>query len=436
MKPPFGSLLGSVHAYFLFLLLVVLSVQAVVSGSLLITRQRRESGEVSVLELARLADGLPLARPAKMESRLEPDPANGTSEAEAKVRAMMAKELLVAPEAVRVALSERDRGADSEVRRELALYGARANPVIHVPFTVAVRRPSGWQTLRPAGRERFGWLGLAAIEMPILALFIAVSIWFSRRVVRPLRQFARAAERLKANSDAAPVPVAGPTELRAAAIAVNGMQQRLAGFVRERTMMFGAIAHDLRAPLARLRFRIEGAQEPLRVALEREIVEMEHLVGVTLEFVQGCEPELTFKPIELAMLVEGVVDDFADAGKAVTMVDTEPVILEGDALLLRRMVSNIIDNAVKYGQTADVSVTRRGEQIEIAVVDRGPGLSDADRARAFDPFFRSEQSRSRATGGTGLGLSIARNAAIAHGGAVVLENQSHRGLRVRVILPA
>ncbi|MBW8784264.1 MAG: HAMP domain-containing histidine kinase [Novosphingobium sp.] len=332
-------------------------------------------------------------------------------------------------------LGEGDRNRAPEIARELALYGAAADPAIHGPFTIAVRQRDGrWLYLTTHRFPSVGVIGIGALSALVNLLLIGVSLWFGGRVAGPLRQFAASAERLRADAEVEPIPVTGPTELRAAAEALNHMQQRISRYVRERTSMIGAIAHDLRAPLSRLKFHVVSAPPKLRAAVEREIAEMEQLVGVTLDFVEADTRSGAFERLELSLLVEGIADDFADAGKDVEVVETAPLTICGNALLLRRLFTNLIDNALKYGGSARVRTCRENGCAIVEIDDVGPGLAPDDLARAFEPFFRGEKSRSRSTGGVGLGLAIARSAAVAHAGSIVLENLPERGLRARVFL--
>lgn len=437
MKWLAGSLLGSVHAYFLFLLASVLLLLGAVSGTLLSIREGRNQGEVTVYEASRTLQGQSLAHGiASLRITREAAPDGGSSRPERLAGAALAGRLGLPEADVKVALAAQDRAEGSQAAAELLSYGNHADPVLHPPFMLAVRRGDGWLVVRGSAFPSFGRVGLVTFCAALTAILALVSLQFSRRLVQPLRDFAAAAERLRADSAAAPVPVAGPTELRAASEAVNRMQKRISEYVRERTAIIGAIAHDLRAPLARMRFHVESAPIELRAAIEREVAEMEQLAGVTLDFVEADTVGGAPEPVDLALLVEGVADDFADAGKSARLIESVPVTILGNALLLRRMFTNLIDNAVKYGGEARIAVGMEDGMAVIDVSDSGPGLSSEDIERAFEPFYRSEQSRSRATGGVGLGLAIASNAARAHGGTIRLENQEGGGLRARVTLPA
>jgi signal transduction histidine kinase len=274
------------------------------------------------------------------------------------------------------------------------------------------------------------------VLMGLFVLLILPIAWlFSKRIARPIRAFAATAERIGRQQQVEPVPVRGPGEIRLAATALNDMQARLQRFVQERTSMVGAIAHDLRTPLSRLTFHLASAPDAVREKAEAEIAEMEGMISVALEFVQNETRVQPLEPIDVALLVEGVVDDFADTGGNAVMVAGAASTITGDPVLLKRLFANLIGNALTYGGSAEVRVHHEKERVVVEVADRGPGMSADALARAFEPFYRAEGSRNRSTGGLGLGLAIVHSAAAAHGGTVELFNRPEGGLCARVNLP-
>jgi len=258
---------------------------------------------------------------------------------------------------------------------------------------------------------------------------------FSRRLAKPIRAFAQAAERIGRNQLVEPVKLQGPSEIRLAAEALNDMQARLQRYIGERTSVVGAIAHDLRTPLSRLHFHLESAPEALKQKAAEEIAEMEAMIAATLEFVQNEGRRQPSEPIDLGLLVEGVVDDLTDLGHQAEFTNGTTAVVRGDAVLLKRLFANLIINAVTYGNRAEVHVARNNGTVVVDINDEGPGLSDEDMRRAFEPFYRAEGSRNRSTGGIGLGLAIVQSAVRAHGGTVTLSNRTEGGLRARVTLP-
>ncbi len=275
------------------------------------------------------------------------------------------------------------------------------------------------------------------VSMAIMAVIIlGVSIWAVRRVTAPLSSLAAAAERLGRDVAAPPLPETGTVETRRASRAFNDMQVRLRNLIENRTRLLAAISHDLRTPLTLLRLRAENvadAQE--RDKMLATIAEMDEMIGATLNFARDEAAAEPSRKTDVVALVQSIVDDMGDAGLSVTMAPAQPVIGECRPATLKRALTNLIDNAVKYGKTAHVSVQRTGKAIEITVEDEGPGIPDQELSRVFEPFYRVEGSRSRETGGVGLGLAIAFSIVQAHAGRIALANRPEGGLQARVTLP-
>jgi signal transduction histidine kinase len=306
------------------------------------------------------------------------------------------------------------------------------------PFEAAVRRPDGsWTALKvtesgplASWQQRIVlWLGLSLLALA------PVGLLFARRLAAPFTALAAAAERLGRDPTAIPIAIKGPPEVSVASEAFAQMQDRLHRYVEDRTSMVGAIAHDLRTPLTRLRFRIEGAPEPLRSKMAGEIDQMDAMIASTLTFVRGASQPGERKRLELVSLVESVADEMAETGLKVEAEGVSPVIIEGDPIGLRRLVTNLLDNAVKFGGSAKARVYAHGGSAIVEVDDEGPGVAESERERVFEPFYRGEPSRSRETGGAGLGLAVVRSIARGHGGDAVLENRAEGGLRARATLP-
>ena len=325
-------------------------------------------------------------------------------------------------------------------RRELELYGAEGqyNPRIIGSFAVATRLPDGrWHVIAREDVDPLRQWQQTTVNWILASVLLAFPFaWlFSRRLAKPIRAFAETAERTGRNQLVEPLKLEGPSEIRLAAQALNDMQARLQRYISERTSVAGAIAHDLRTPLARLHFHLESAPEDVRRKAAAEIEEMEAMIAATLEFVQNEGRRQPAEPIDLGLLVEGVVDDLTDLGHAAEMEDGTTAVVSGDAVLLKRLFANLILNAVTYGNRAHVRIAKENGTAIVDISDEGPGLSEEDMRRAFEPFYRAEGSRNRSTGGIGLGLAIVQSAARAHGGRVTLSNRSEGGLRARVTLP-
>jgi signal transduction histidine kinase len=430
---------SSIHAYLQALSLAVIAALACFSLiGLRLFEPTPGTGPVTVYELARLVKGEPLARPLGgiVTKRVSSYSHGPETPLERLLAGQLAARLGVPEGDVRFDLTESGSRRADDVSREIALYepDGLANPSVRGGFSVAVREGGSWRVLSRArqGLPALFWQGL--VVGAILALLL--SLWFSARLARTLRTFTAATRRIPASATIEPIPVRGPSEIRAAARSLNEMQARIARHVRERATLTGAIAHDLRAPLSRLKFRLLAAPESVRKSAEEEIGEMERLIESVLNFVESDARAPKSEPINLTALVEGVADNFSDQGHDVRVVECPPAIRTmGDSLLLRRLFDNVIGNAVLYGGSAEVGVAHSGDEAVVHVRDRGPGMSRDAIGRAFEPFFRGEPSRNRQTGGVGLGLAIAEAAATAHGGSVALSNLPQGGLEARIVIP-
>jgi signal transduction histidine kinase len=304
-------------------------------------------------------------------------------------------------------------------------------------FSAALRQPDGrWLVLAerqgllsPWERRALLWLAGSMLVAGLLGYL------FARRLIAPIHSFAAAAESLGRDPRAIALASEGPAELGAAARAFNDMQDRLRRYVEDRTAMIGAIAHDLRTPLTRLAFRLEGVPDELRVKAAGDIAEMEAMISAALGFVHDTTRPTHRERLELGSLAEHVCADMAETGCDVAFEATDPVVVEADPLGLRRVVGNLVANACRYGRRARVRVAAGDRLAIVEVDDDGPGLSDTELERVFEPFYRVERSRNRRTGGVGLGLSIVRAIVLAHGGTIHLRRRSPGGLRAVVTLP-
>jgi signal transduction histidine kinase len=254
---------------------------------------------------------------------------------------------------------------------------------------------------------------------------------------RPLRQLAVAADRLGRGETFAPLPETGPRETRQANVAFNRMRERLDRFIRDRTAMLAAIAHDLRTPITSLRLRAEFIEdEEMKAKVLETLAEMQAMTDATLAFARGDAETEESRETDISALVESVVDDVAASGREASFEDSPSVTVRCRPFALRRAIMNLIDNAAFYGVRARAKVEKAADEVRIVIEDDGPGIPATELDHVFDPFVRLEGSRSRETGGAGLGLAIARSIARAHGGDVRLENCAGSGLRAVLNLPA
>jgi signal transduction histidine kinase len=228
----------------------------------------------------------------------------------------------------------------------------------------------------------------------------------------------------------------GTLETRQASRAFNAMQARLRALVENRTRMLAAISHDLRTPLTLLRLRAENIPDvPEREKMLANLAEMDSMVGATLAFARDEAKVEPRRRTDLTALLSSIVDDMADTGLPVTMEPGQPLIYECQSGALRRALTNLLDNAVKYGKRAHAAIRSRPHSVEITIDDEGPGIPEDELARVFQPFYRVEASRNRETGGIGLGLAIALSVIQARAGRLTLVNRPEGGLRASVTLP-
>jgi len=279
-------------------------------------------------------------------------------------------------------------------------------------------------------------LRLALTLLILLGTVIALSLIAVRWVTGPLSALATAAEKLGEDINRAPLPETGPSEAQRAARAFNTMQRRLARFIADRTRIFTAMSHDLKTPITRLRLRAEMLDDAtLRSKFAKDLEEMESMVTQTLDFMRDANTQETVQRVDVMALLESMQTDYQDTGSRVEIEGSVALPYPGRPLALRRCLTNLVDNAIRYGGRAAIRLEDSADTLTIRILDDGPGIQEDELEQAFEPFFRSEASRSRETGGTGLGLGIARNIARAHGGDLALRNRPEGGLEATLTLP-
>ncbi len=292
------------------------------------------------------------------------------------------------------------------------------------------------QSTIPARASQWGrrlLRNLAIVDgVMVILCFFAV-----RLATRPLSVLASAAEELGRDIDRPPLPERGATELQRAARALNVMQDRLKRYVDTRVKILAAMSHDLKTPITRMRLRTELLEDAqVKAKFARDLDELQQMVVSTLESMRGLsESSEAVAPIDLGVLISDLKENAEEAGRTLTVSGVARTPVLGRAQALRRCLQNLIDNALAYGQRADIKLREEGGVLNIVVSDDGPGIPEGDLEKVFEPFYRVEGSRNRNTGGTGLGLSIARNIAQAHGGSVRLRNLPGRGLEATLVLP-
>jgi signal transduction histidine kinase len=281
-----------------------------------------------------------------------------------------------------------------------------------------------------------GWVIAAlAVQLALLALVT----WLAVRIAtKPLARLAAAADALGADLKGPELPEQGPLELARASAAFNAMQRRIADHLAERTQILAAVSHDLQSPITRMRLRSELIDDPvLKGRLQHDLAAMQMLVSEGLELARSAsgQSEEALRT-DVQALLESLVHDYVDAGHQVRLTGQidAPVLTRPQTL--RRIVTNLVDNALKFAGDAAIEIERSGDQIAIVIRDHGPGIPDRELEFVLEPFYRSEGSRNRDSGGTGLGLAIARQLTDKLNGNLTIANGKAGGLEARLVIPA
>lgn len=308
------------------------------------------------------------------------------------------------------------------------------------PIEVVRPLPEGGTVRLVTNLERSSPWRRASYALPTLLISLgAMALCFFGMIfaLRPLDRLTAAADRLGVTFDAPPVPEdRGAPEFRRASHAFNRMRERLRGFIKERTQMLAAIGHDLRTPLTKLRLRLEFVDDSeIRASALSDIDHMERLIGEFTAFAkEAAQPSMPV-PVDLIELLADVKDDVDTGGDRITIDSPPSLPLVTRDVPLRRALTNVLSNALAYGERARVKVQSLDQTATIIIDDDGPGIPQEDRERVFEPFVRLDASRNREHGGTGLGLAITRDALRALGGAVALGDAPGGGLRVVIEIP-
>lgn len=281
---------------------------------------------------------------------------------------------------------------------------------------------------------------LTPANLYILSIMVgvaAIATWLVFRVNAPLSAFAHAADRLGKDIKAEPLLEAGPTEVAQAAHAFNAMQERLRRLVENRTQILAALSHDLKTPVTLLRLRVELMDESDdKIKILETLDEMELMIASILDFTRATLLNEAPRMVDLSAMLSSICDDMVDAGAAVEFETGEAIWYSCRRVGLKRALTNLIDNAVKYGGNARVKVAQDGATVHVEIDDDGPGIPQDQQEAIFMPFYRIDESRSEGAGGVGLGLSIAQTIIHGHGGHINFENRAEGGLRLRVSLPS
>jgi signal transduction histidine kinase len=317
-------------------------------------------------------------------------------------------------------------------------------------MVIGMRLPDGpWVNVAlrmPNARWFLSRTFLAAFLL-MTAVAAALTLWAVRRLTAPVATLAAAAERLGRDVNTPPLPEDGPAEVAKAAAAFNTMAARIRRFLADRQFMLAAIGHDLRTPITRLKLRAEFIEDDeLRRKTLADLDELEAMVSATLAFGRDTLSDEPLVPLDLAELLRTLLDEagdyWPDAAERLSYTGPGHLTAQARPLALKRALTNLVSNAVKYGGAARIVLAPASAgpaapgMITVTVDDEGPGIPPEEVERVFQPFVRLEASRNRETGGVGLGLTIARNILRAHGGEVTLAARPGGGTRATATLPA
>jgi signal transduction histidine kinase len=306
-------------------------------------------------------------------------------------------------------------------------------------LVIAVERADHrWLALNLSWSRNDSWLlyRLVAQTLILYAVVLIPLLWAGRRISRPLRSLAQAARSFMPGEVDVPVAEHGPQDVRDTIVAFNALRLRVTAMLDEKDRMLGAIGHDLRTPLAALRVRIESVEDDTdRDKMAETIAEMNSTLDDILSLARLGRPSEPPTEVDLAALVDAVVEDFRDLGNDVVFEEAARLRMRLRPGLMRRAVRNLIENALKYAGAAEVMVIASARDVVIAVCDRGPGIPVERFEDVFDAFTRLETSRNRGTGGIGLGLALARSIVRDAGGDITLANRDGGGLVARITLP-
>jgi len=318
-------------------------------------------------------------------------------------------------------------GMTDDLTRPLAPYmlAAKLNDGSWLVFSVMKRT---WGI--PWADRWVMWLCFLALSIAIVTAFAA------RQFARPIERLAAAVRQFGLNPRAPPIAVTGPREVQQVITTFNAMQAQIQKFVAYRTMMLAAISHDLRTPLTRMRLRGEFIEDPEQQArLFRDVDEMQNMVDGALAFFRDDAVAEETTGFDLSHLLLSIANDYADQGVNIDYVGPAHAVYRGRPFTLKRALTNLIDNAAKYGKTPEIALSCEESAFVVAIRDRGPGIPPDALDDVFRPYYRVDKSRNRSTGGVGLGLTVAQAIVQAHGGEITLKNRPQGGLEARVVLP-
>jgi len=290
----------------------------------------------------------------------------------------------------------------------------------------------------PDQRPRPFWGGPWITTLLFVVISVALlGLWAARALTAPLSSFARAAESFSLSGGAEPLPERGPEEIRSVAKALNRMRERITALIDDRTRMLAAISHDLRTPITRMRLRSEFIEDDSqRSRMLHDLDQMRSMLESVLSFLRNDRKLEAITLVDVASTLQLVADQFADMGHKVVYDGPAHIMAMVRPDDLHRSVTNLAENAVRFGAEATIRLRSTSDTMTIDVEDDGPGISDERKSVMLEPFVRGDEARNMDdVTGFGLGLSIARAIALAHGGELSLHDRQPHGLIVRIELP-
>ena len=288
----------------------------------------------------------------------------------------------------------------------------------------------------PPNRPPRPWFGGPVVPLTFQFVLLIAAAWYGAKLLtRPIQRLSDAAERLSENLDSPPLDENGPREARQAAHTFNLMQQRIREQVQQRSRMLGAVSHDLRTPLSRLKLRLEQIDDiKLQGQMRQDLDDMIGMLDATLTYLHEQRTSEALQWMDVQALVESLSENAQDQGADV-QVSGSCAPLQVQPMALRSCLNNLIDNALRYAGHALIALQDQQHQVLIRIIDHGPGIAADKREAVFEPFFRLEGSRNRNSGGVGLGMTIAREATERLGGQLSLEETPGGGLTAVISLP-
>ncbi|MCK6262013.1 HAMP domain-containing protein [Vibrio sp. ZSDE26] len=293
---------------------------------------------------------------------------------------------------------------------------------------IAALLPAPYVTLDDTilGREQIIFLLLSTLLLLLLTYLLV------KRQVKPLKRLAKAANEMSMDIDQPALQEEGASELVTATRAFNRMQRRIRRYVSDRDHLFSAISHDLKTPITRLRLRAELLESDVkRDKFNKDLDELEIMVKGALQCVRDTDLHENNAQVDISEVIQSVIESHNYYETKVTFYPIELGIIVAKPLAIKRVLTNIIDNAVKYGEHAEVVTTQTEEWIKIIVTDKGNGIPKDKLELVFEPYFRIATD----TDGHGLGLGICRNILHGHGGDLIISNQESGGLKAQIYIP-